>query len=37
MEANVPDLRPLKMNTGNKNWFGKELFFFLVIYDLKVG
>lgn len=36
MEANVPDLRPLKMNTGNKNWFGKEPFF-LVIYDLKVG
>lgn len=36
MEANVPDLRPLRMNTGNKNWFGKE-HFFLVIYDLKVG
>lgn len=28
MEANVPDLRPLRMNTGNKNWFGKEHFFF---------
>jgi len=27
METNVPDLRPLRMNTGNKNWFGKEHFF----------
>lgn len=37
MEASVPDLRPLRMSTGNKNWYGKVLFFFfLAIYDLKL-
>lgn len=37
MEVNVPDLRPLRMSTGNKSWYGKVLlFFFLTIYDLKL-
>lgn len=39
METSVPDLRPLRMSTGNKNWYGKVLFFFfffLAIYDLKL-
>lgn len=22
-EANIPDLRPLRKNTGDKNWYGK--------------
>lgn len=27
MESNVPDIRPLRISTGNKNWYGKVLFF----------
>ena len=35
MESNVPDIRPLRISTGNKNWYGKVLFF-SSIYDLKM-
>lgn len=28
MESNVPDIRPLRISTENKNWYGKVLFFF---------
>ena len=31
MESNVPDIRPLRISTGNKNWYGKVLFFFLIL------
>lgn len=27
IEADLPNLRPLKMSIGNKNWHGKEHFF----------
>ena len=30
MESNVPDIRPLRISTGNKNWYGKVLFFFFL-------
>lgn len=35
MEASVPDLRPFRMSTGNRNWYGKE-HFSSAIYDVKL-
>ena len=37
MESNVPDIRPLRISTGNKNWYGKVLFFFLSNLGFKTG
>lgn len=33
IEADLPNLRPLKRSTGNKNWHGKE--HFLAIYSFE--